>query len=304
MIQTFFRDIRRNILQELEKATSEINIAVCWFTNEELFNVICKKLENKVSVTLIVLNDSINNKENGLNFQKFIELGGKFYFSHIDKPMHNKYCIIDNNIIISGSYNWTYFAEEKNEENINIISEPGTILEYSNDFKRLALIMTLVVDVKTEANRNSKVTSVVEDSFIASINDIVISNSIEETFPIRYISSSIGIGVKDDEFFTFISKNAQIPTQEKTISAVTAVDGQVQGNIDIRFGESKASSMNHQIGKFMITEIPALPSGEAKLITTFSIDNNGILTVLVTIKQTQKSFKKNFDIRHLIVGSI
>ena len=34
--------------------------------------------------------------------------------------MHNKYCIIDNDTVITGSYNWTTAAETKNDENITI----------------------------------------------------------------------------------------------------------------------------------------------------------------------------------------
>lgn len=37
--------------------------------------------------------------------------------------MHRKYGIIDNHVTISGSFNWTDNASERNDENIEIIQD-------------------------------------------------------------------------------------------------------------------------------------------------------------------------------------
>lgn len=104
-----------------------------WFTNHELFSNLCNKLETGLTVELIVHNDFINNGEAGLNFQKFIDLGGNLFFSNSDNPMHNKFCVIDEKILINGSYNWTYFAENKNSENILIVkNEQQTTSAFRN----------------------------------------------------------------------------------------------------------------------------------------------------------------------------
>lgn len=137
MTQAYFNNIRQEIFNRLATTCFEINIAVCWFTNKELFELICEKLsEKKIKVNLIVLNDGINNKVNGLDFQKFIDIGGCFYFSNIEKPVHNKYCIIDRKILITGSYNWTYLSEN-NYENITITDDESIINAFSKDFVRL-----------------------------------------------------------------------------------------------------------------------------------------------------------------------
>ena len=52
--------------------------------------------------------------------------------------MHDKFCVIDNQIVISGSYNWTNNAEYKNSENINIIEDDNKLAtKYSLEFNRL-----------------------------------------------------------------------------------------------------------------------------------------------------------------------
>lgn len=49
--------------------------------------------------------------------------------------MHNKFCIIDN-LVITGSYNWTYNAN-RNNENILVTDEGSIIKAYREEFERL-----------------------------------------------------------------------------------------------------------------------------------------------------------------------
>ena len=101
MVIACFEDIRRNILNCLEEASDEILVAVYWFTNHELFEKLCEKRIAGLNVKLIIHNDFINNRDTGIDFQRFIDLGGEFYFSDSEYPMHNKFCVIDDNILIN-----------------------------------------------------------------------------------------------------------------------------------------------------------------------------------------------------------
>ena len=52
--------------------------------------------------------------------------------------MHEKFCVIDNQIVISGSYNWTDNAELRNAEHINITENDNELAtKYSLEFNRL-----------------------------------------------------------------------------------------------------------------------------------------------------------------------
>jgi phosphatidylserine/phosphatidylglycerophosphate/cardiolipin synthase-like enzyme len=117
-INSYFKNIRKEILHELDFSTESIQVAVAWFTNHELFDKLCEKVSKGIKVELIIIDDEINNRIGGLNFQQFIKLGGTLIYGNTENPMHNKFCIIDNKVLISGSYNWTYFAENINFENI------------------------------------------------------------------------------------------------------------------------------------------------------------------------------------------
>lgn len=117
----------QNIIQkELFKAKNSIKIAVAWFTNELLFEPLLLKLQTGVKVELVLNKDEINNSENNeINFSDFINYGGFLHWNDSNRLMHEKFCIIDDNIVIYGSYNWTNKAEY-NDESIAISRNENT----------------------------------------------------------------------------------------------------------------------------------------------------------------------------------
>lgn len=136
-MQSYFKNISNQILDNTSTASKTLQIAVAWFTNENIFNHLLELLNRQIKIELIVVNDSINNRDNGLDFNKFIALGGHFYFANSSSLMHHKFLIIDNQKVISGSYNWTYNAEYRNSENIIISIDNTSVENFSKEFEKL-----------------------------------------------------------------------------------------------------------------------------------------------------------------------
>lgn len=132
-----FENIAKRLIDELMSARNKLSIAVAWFTNESIFDILLKKLSEGVSIELILINDHINNRDNGLDLNKFIECGGRLHFSKGGSLMHNKFVVIDNDRVITGSYNWTYNAEFRNNENIVHLSDPSIIQKFEEEFSNL-----------------------------------------------------------------------------------------------------------------------------------------------------------------------
>ena len=133
-----FTNIQEELIERINQSKDSLKIAVTWFTNHDLFNAVIKKLDNPAyKVTLIVLNDRINNSKQGVNFQKLIDCNGSFYYSSFDKMVHDKFCIIDDKIVITGSYNWTYKAEYINWENVVIMESTEAVKAYSEEFNKI-----------------------------------------------------------------------------------------------------------------------------------------------------------------------
>lgn len=136
MITSFFDDIQSVLMKQIASSKSNIFIAVAWFTNDLLFNELKAALNNKVKIKVIILNDLINRNEFGLNFGILTKMGAEVRFAESGiGTMHNKFCIIDD-LVITGSYNWTYHAN-KNNENILMTDERDVVKTFSDEFERL-----------------------------------------------------------------------------------------------------------------------------------------------------------------------
>ena len=112
MIKHVSYKIQNAIQIELFSAKESIKIAVAWFTNELLLHPLVLKLQTGVSVEIILNDDNINKGgESSLDFTSFLEAGGVLRWNTSKQLLHEKFCIIDDRIVISGSYNWTDKAE-------------------------------------------------------------------------------------------------------------------------------------------------------------------------------------------------
>lgn len=114
-----FEDIKKIIIEELNKAINTIYVCVAWFTDDELRDVLLAKQQAGIDVRVITYHDGINNKH-GVDFLSIPHIERRAERGGI---MHRKYCIVDNHVTISGSYNWTDNANEHNDENIEIIQD-------------------------------------------------------------------------------------------------------------------------------------------------------------------------------------
>ena len=136
MTISYFEDIEKHIMSRLNLSQSSIFVAVAWFTNQLLFNSLMDALKKNIAVKILILDDILNRNEFGLDFGVLSKLGAEVRFAKSDKgTMHNKFCIIDN-LIITGSYNWTYYAN-KNSENILMTDEDSVVNSYREEFDRL-----------------------------------------------------------------------------------------------------------------------------------------------------------------------
>ena len=51
--------------------------------------------------------------------------------------MHHKFVILDQQTVLTGSYNWTHESEEENQENLLILRDEYSVEAYSQEFEAL-----------------------------------------------------------------------------------------------------------------------------------------------------------------------
>lgn len=139
MVKAHFNNIHIEIINQIEAAQSDIKICVAWFTDFDIYSKIVAKQKSCVNVEVIVSNHEFN-KRSRVDFKELLKHNGKVgYIGNIndgskDKFMHNKFCIIDNNIIITGSYNWSFKARS-NDENILVVKNVSELVkQFTNKF--------------------------------------------------------------------------------------------------------------------------------------------------------------------------
>lgn len=109
MEQAYFLQIRSKIIPYLNQAKEEVVIAMAWFTSAELFDALLSCLRRKVNVELVLLDNAINYMYYAPVFNELINAGGVLRIADSSVVfMHHKFCVIDDKIAITGSYNWTY----------------------------------------------------------------------------------------------------------------------------------------------------------------------------------------------------
>ena len=126
---------QKEIIKNINQAEAFINIAMYIFTDKEIALPLVKARERGVKVRLYLDQDQVDYKYSQSCF--LVQKGIKTRISTNNYIMHNKFAIIDNRILLTGSYNWTFSANNRNDENLMIIDDPEIIEIFQNQFVNL-----------------------------------------------------------------------------------------------------------------------------------------------------------------------
>ncbi len=142
MEKALFSHISNELVKQIRSAKSSIKIAMAWFTSDELFSALIDALNRDVRVELILLDNATNWQPYAPDFNNLIQKGGtlKIAGSNIGF-LHHKFCIIDHRCLVTGSYNWTYYAETRNIENVLFTEYTQTISAFNEEFERLSQML-------------------------------------------------------------------------------------------------------------------------------------------------------------------
>lgn len=133
----FNEDIQKQLQNILTLAKKSLKIAVSWFTNYSLFKQVKEIAATGIKVQLITNNDLTNNGGYCLNFNELINEGVEISLIEYPHLLHHKFCIVDDDVIVNGSYNWTRFSS-KNYENITVIRNDSDAVEaFTKEFESL-----------------------------------------------------------------------------------------------------------------------------------------------------------------------
>lgn len=140
--QTLFTSqgsVAPTIEQLLLEARVSIEAALYRLTNPLLARALGEAQNRGIRVRLLVdrnkYRDDMTTRElleqNSLPFHAIYGREGK------GSKLHHKFAVLDSNIVLTGSYNWTVESEERNFDHLTILREPGLVRDYQREFERL-----------------------------------------------------------------------------------------------------------------------------------------------------------------------
>ena len=123
------------VIDKIDGAVSTIDVAMYHLTSREIAQALIKAKERGVIVRLYMDRGEANTKYSKATYltKKGVEV--KYYLGK--GLMHNKFAVIDNNVLITGSFNWTPTADRENQENLLILTTKDLIKQYSDRFEML-----------------------------------------------------------------------------------------------------------------------------------------------------------------------
>lgn len=121
------------ILPLLENAQESIYFLAYSFTSDDLGEAVRAAAAEGVQVRGVMDADQIKSNT-GTEYDPFRQAGIDVRRDTYSGLMHHKVFIIDREIVVTGSYNFSRNAEERNDENIVIIYSPQAAQEFINTF--------------------------------------------------------------------------------------------------------------------------------------------------------------------------
>lgn len=123
------------ILQQINRAKTEILIQAYSFTSKPIAQALIAAQKRGVAITAVLDKSNWTQRYSAATFLKNVDI--PVYIDDMHAIAHNKIMIIDNRVVITGSFNFTMAAETKNAENLLIIEDmPDLTRVYRENFQK------------------------------------------------------------------------------------------------------------------------------------------------------------------------
>ena len=113
-----------------------LDLAIFTFTRDSIAQAILEAYQRGVKVRCI--GDDGNSKVKGSDVRLLASVGIPCKTdNNLRFHMHNKMAIIDNSVVITGSFNWTSQAVNKNQDNILFIEDKNIANQYTEYYNKI-----------------------------------------------------------------------------------------------------------------------------------------------------------------------
>jgi competence ComEA-like helix-hairpin-helix protein len=152
--------------ETLKSATESVNLALFVFSEQRIIDVLAAEQQQGVRIQALI--------DSGFAYRYYSEgldmlgiaLANKCSYEENNRPwstpittmgtprlpqgdlLHHKFGVIDEQIVITGSHNWSAAANHNNDETVLVIYNPTVAQHYQREFERLYEVAALGIPVK------------------------------------------------------------------------------------------------------------------------------------------------------------
>jgi phosphatidylserine/phosphatidylglycerophosphate/cardiolipin synthase-like enzyme len=128
--------VARRIVELLRGAQRSIYFMAYSFTANDFGEVLVQKARDGLAVSGVMEENQVKANK-GTEFIPLTDAGLPVYLDGNSGQMHHKVFIIDEQIVITGSYNFSASAERTNDENVAIFFDSQIAAQYLAEFQRV-----------------------------------------------------------------------------------------------------------------------------------------------------------------------
>jgi len=128
-------NVQEAIVRRIDDAREEVDVLAFSFTSEPIAKALAARIRNGVRVRAVFDKTQAGNSHSQDEFLRArgadVRLDGNPY------AMHDKVMVMDGEIVVTGSYNFSKAAQTKNDENVLIVHSRPTAGQYRREFERI-----------------------------------------------------------------------------------------------------------------------------------------------------------------------
>lgn len=122
------------IIQEIRKAKSTIRVQAYSFTSQPIATALIEMAQKGVKVAVLVDRSQLGTERSVVSLLKTHRI--PVSVDTVPGIAHNKIIIIDNDSLITGSFNFSSAAEDRNAENVLLIKDPVMVTHYLKNWEK------------------------------------------------------------------------------------------------------------------------------------------------------------------------
>ncbi|MFA6269117.1 MAG: phospholipase D family protein [archaeon] len=137
-VEVFFcpqDECAQQLIKKIDSSNKSVYIAIYSFTHDEIATALIRAKERGVEVKVVFDYDQSTNTSS--DDEKLMAAGIPIARRNGSGYMHNKFTVIDGNVVATGSFNYSQNADTKNDENLVFIVSESIASKFKVDFDHL-----------------------------------------------------------------------------------------------------------------------------------------------------------------------